>query len=402
MQLDNIRILFVGTEKQDGLEHVSSGFDDDWKVEFTETPAEAMQKLQSSPFDVVIADLEATLSDQVSLLEVVKSDFPQASRILLTEDSRATSALELIDIAHQQLPRPFDYETLKFVLRRATELNRLVDDPALRHVLANVNSLPNIPQLYTTITQELNSDDPSMRRIGELVTQDIGMTAKVLQVANSVLMGARVEIVDPIQATVQMGSDLVRSLVLGTKVFDHFDGASLGLSVPDLLNHSVRVGTFAQRICRQERVAREESDAAFTSGLLHDVGKLILATNLPDSYADCTQLAGERSVPLCVAEKEILGSTHAEVGAYLVGLWGLPDRVFHTMLDHHSPLNSGNRDFGALAAVHVANAFDYQCDPADEPDGAGKGLERVDLEYVEEIQATKHLTAWRDACLGPR
>lgn len=394
MHSENLRILFVGDEKVEGLQHVGIGADD-WKIDFSETPKDAMQRMQSEPFDIVVADLKMQMGDQVSLLEVVKDEFPQTVRILLTEDSSARNALDLITVAHQQLAQPFDLKSLEFVVGRAMALRDLVDDAALRYVLANVTALPNIPALYTQITDELNSDDPSMRVVGELVTQDIGMAAKVLQVANSVVMGARAEIVDPMQATVQMGSDMVRSLVLGTKVFEQFEEGTLDpATVQQLLDHSMRVGTYAQKICRQERTASDVAEAAFTAGLLHDVGKLILATNLPDSYNQCAALAAERGIPLCLAEKEVLGSTHAEVGAYLIGLWGLPDRIFATMLDHHSPQQSPERDFGALTAVHVANAFDHHYP------GSEGSEQYVDLAYVEAVQAMDRIPQWRDLCVG--
>ena len=102
-------------------------------------------------------------------------------------------------------------------------------------------------------------------------------------------------------------------------------------------------------------------------------------------------------------EKEVLGATHAEVGAYLIGLWGLPDRVFQTMLDHHSPLQAEKRDFGALTAVHVANAFDHDFKPgsAGDDEQQKRAAQHLDMQYLEELKAVDQLQNWRDTCLGP-
>jgi len=99
-------------------------------------------------------------------------------------------------------------------------------------VLPGIRSVPTLPSLYLKIVDELQSDDPSIRKVGEIVAQDIGMTAKILQVANSVAMGLRVSISDPVQATVHLGTDLVKSLVLVVKVFESFEDVEVARLPP--------------------------------------------------------------------------------------------------------------------------------------------------------------------------
>ena len=165
----------------------------------------------------------------------------------MTEQDGGDIFVDQVDFAHQQISRPFDLLTLRSVIDRATEIHGIVADPALRYVLADIRALPSLPSLYLQIVEELDSDDPSIRRVGEIVAGDIGMSTKVLQVANSVLFGARVRISDPIQATVQLGADLVKSLVLMTKVFDQCDETAIGeAALTELVDHSLRVGARAR------------------------------------------------------------------------------------------------------------------------------------------------------------
>lgn len=394
-----LRILFVGREREEGIEKASSVIADDWDLTFSEDPGKAMESMNSDPFDVIVSEVGMVLgAENVSLLEAVQADFPQAVRIVVTDEPTPDSFVDLVGVAHQRLQKPFDASALEFVVRRASLMQGLVQDPALRYVLADIRSLPVMPSLYLRIVDELSGDDPSIRTVGEIVAQDIAMTAKVLQIANSVVMGTRVEIVDPIQATVQMGADMVKSLVLVAKVFDQFDPGVLGgFALAPLLDHSMRVGMFAQRICKIEKLDREIADAAFTAGLLHDIGKLILAANLPDTYAIASDLARDNEQPIWAAEKDVFGATHAEIGAYLCGLWGLPDHIFNAMLDHHDPRQAASTGLTALTAVHVANAFDHGFIPGETViEDNDRSL--IDMGYIEEIGATQLLEGWRRAC----
>ena len=394
MHADKLRILFVGEPSIDGLSLAAGAMSDEWQVQIEQDGNAALREMQAAPYDVVVADSAVSVANG-TVLEEVREAFPQTVRILLASQADPASFAEVVGIAHQQLQHPFDLKALRFVVNRATVLHRLVQDPALRYILADIKSLPTLPSLYLQIVQELQSDDPSIRNVGEIVARDIGMTAKILQVANSVVMGARVNISDPVQATVQLGSDRVKALVLTVKVFDQFDAAALGdFPLNDLLDHSMVVGGFAQQICRHERASRELTDSAYTAGLLHDVGKLILAANLPDTFRQARELAVEKSMPLWLAEKEVFGATHAEVGAYLTGLWGLPDEIFEAMLDHHCPRQSSHESFDALTAVHVANALTHTGEDDTVEDLEGE----LDMLYLRDCGFDERIAAWRDAC----
>lgn len=395
---EKLRILFVGREKADGLNLYAAAMEDRWEIDFRDDPGRAIESMQTNPYDVVVADLAMRTGSDAVLLEVVKEEFPQSVRIALADDTSVNSFIDLVGTAHQQLVKPFDLEALKFVIHRATVLHRMVQDPALRYVLADVKSLPSLPALYLQIVDELQSDDPSIAKVGEIVASDIGMTAKVLQIANSVVVGARVKISDPVNATVRLGSEMVKSLVLVSKVFDQFDQTALAcVNLNEVLDHSMRVATFAQKIARVASLEREQVDAAFTAGLLHDVGKMILATNLPDSYKMACNIVVERGIPMWLAEKEIFGATHAEVGAYLTGLWGLPDDVFTAILDHHTPRQTELEGFCSLWALHCGNGFDHGFVPGEASED--EEVPTIDAQCLDIMgYDADRLAIWHEAC----
>ena len=127
-----------------------------------------------------------------------------------------------------------------------------------------------------------------------------------------------------------------------------------------------------------------------TAGLLHDVGKLVLALSPSLGYMELVQNAQE--TPLWQREQEAYGASHAEVGAYLLGLWGLPDPIVETVAFHHRPGELPSAGFTSVAAVHAANAIEHAHSRANESDS------QPDLDYLESCQLTERFGAWQEAC----
>jgi HD-like signal output (HDOD) protein len=157
-----------------------------------------------------------------------------------------------------------------------------------------------------------------------------------------------------------LGVATVRSLALSIHAFSCFDKAKLGsISFEALWSHSLRTAQFAQKIAKIEGMNTGLADESFISGLLHDLGRMMLLANMPDQYAKVWQLTQTQQTSLLEAERDVFGATHADVGAYLLGLWGLPVPIVEAVALHHDPRPNVSRDFSPLTAVHAANAIDH-------------------------------------------
>jgi HD-like signal output (HDOD) protein len=142
---------------------------------------------------------------------------------------------------------------------------------------------------------------------------------------------------------------------------------------------------------QEHRVA----DESLMAGLLHDSGKLVLASNVQDQYAQALTLARSKNVPELQAEQEIFGTTHAEVGGYLLGLWGLPDSIVGAVAFHHCPSKWLGQVFSPLTAVHVANVLEREHRDC----GTGVDMPVIDYGYLSKLGLADRLPAWRDLCL---
>jgi HD-like signal output (HDOD) protein len=154
------------------------------------------------------------------------------------------------------------------------------------------------------------------------------------------------------------------------------------------------VGIFAGQIAEAEELESYLIDCALTAGILHDVGKLVLAANLPAQYNLVLKSAMDREVWLPEAERKIFGATHAEVGAYLMGLWGLSDHIVEALVYHHYPAKSLAKAFSPLTAVHIANALAHEL----YPDGSAELNAAIAADYLADLGLTERLPVWRSIC----
>ena len=152
-----------------------------------------------------------------------------------------------------------------------------------------------------------------------------------------------------------------------------------------------RESGLARAIAKCEDAPRDVVDDAFVGGLLHDAGKLILADRMPDAYEEVFRQAKANKVSLPEAEFDILGATHAEVAACLLGLWGLPDSVLEAVAFHHNPEMFLEKEFNAAAAVHAADVLEQESRPAYLPYPAA----RLSDEFLEAAGLTWRLEEWQ-------
>jgi putative nucleotidyltransferase with HDIG domain len=360
------RVLFVDDEKRvlQGLQRMLRPLRDDWEMSFAEGAPEALAMLGTATFDVVVSDMRMPGMSGVELLEEVKRRQPNAIRFILSGQSSEDSVLSAVGPTHQFLAKPCNADVLIATVRRACALRELLRHPDLQQLLSQVGVLPSLPDLYLRLVTELQSPNASVHRVADIVSEDVAMSAKILQLVNSPFFGIRHRVSDPHQAISLLGLGTVTALTLSVKVFGQFDRACA--QAPRLLglaSHSLAVAEWARGIAKAEHGSVQMQDDTFTSALLHDVGKLVLATYLPSKYADVSARAAADACPEWEAERQVLGADHAHVGAYLLGLWGLPDTIVEAVAYHHEPDRPSNGVFSPLTAVHAADALQHEQHP---------------------------------------
>jgi len=390
-----MRVLFVDDQPNvlAGLRRMLRGLRDEWEMQFAESGEEALALMAESPFDVIVSDMRMPGMDGVQLLTETMTRYPGTVRIILSGQADQASVLRAVTPAHQYLSKPCDAETLKATVARACSLRDTLRQEPLIRLVSQVTTLPSLPHVYTKLLEELQSEDASVRGVAELIAQDVGMTAKLMQMVNSSFFGIPRRIESPTQAAALLGLNVLKPLVLSASIFSQFHADGLqGFSVDTLMEHSLAVSHLAQQIARSHSENKELEEDALLAGLLHDVGQLLLVANLQEQYCKTLALALEKEISLCDAELECLGASHADVGAYLLGLWGLPGSIVEAVAFHHQPIKCMADGFGPLTAVHVANILVNETQPSC---GITYSLD-IDVDYLEHLGVADQLPTWRD------
>lgn len=395
----NEKVLFVDDDPAllEELRRLLRPLQGEWEMAFVHSGAEALETLAARPFDVVISDTCMPEMSGVELLAKVRQHYPKVVRVILSDCANEELKLKSVRPAHQYLAKPCDVRAIKAMVGRACALRNLLSNEALQRLVTQLQSLPSLPSLYTVLVGELQSPNTSAKKIGGIISQDLGMTAKILQMVNSAFFGVRRHVSSPAEAVNLLGLETVTTLVLTIQVFSQFrQGQVPGFSPNALWNHSLRVGLFAKRIAQNEGQQVTMANDAFTAGLLHDAGHLVLAANLPKLYAERTKLIQTHRLVPDEAELQVFGATHAEVGAYLLGLWGLPDAIVETVAFHHHPRRCLVQGFGPLTAVHAGNVLVHGTET--QSLRVETCAATLDLDYLKELGLLERLSAWREIC----
>jgi len=355
----NKRILFVDDEPMvlQGIQRSLRGMRAEWHAEFATSGAEALEIMSRDPFDVVITDMRMPGMDGAELLDQVKVLFPKTVRMILSGQSDRESILRSVGPTHQYLAKPCDIDELKQKLLHAFALRDLLADPHLKEIVSRLETIPSLPAIYVAINRALETPGASIQEIGSIISKDMGMSTKLLQLVNSAFFGLASAVSSVKQAAGLIGMDNIKALALSVNVFSRFED-SLGDDLAFLWEHSLATAGFAKAIAKAQNGNRTEVDEAFTAGMLHDIGRLILASACAADYKRALRKAQE-GIRLLAAEQEVFGCTHAAVGAYLLGLWGLPDPIVAAAAWHHDPSAASPVTFSSLLAVHVANHHDH-------------------------------------------
>jgi HD-like signal output (HDOD) protein/ActR/RegA family two-component response regulator len=384
-------VIFVDDEPNvlSGLRRMLRPFRKDWNMDFVASGLDALERMATQAYDVIVTDVRMPGMDGTELLTKISQRYPKVVRIVLSGEMGDDTRLRVLELAHQHLSKPCDADLLRHTVERACALHGLLTDPKLEGIISQMGHLPSLPSNYAELLAELRSEQTNFDRITQIISRDVGMSVKVLQIVNSAFIGIRTKVGNLNQAITLLGLKTISSLALSVQAFSQFDVSKVkDFSVDVLMNRSVATGALAKRIAEMLGY-RDLADDAFMAGLLQDTGKLVLIERMSKEYAKVMTL-GKRDVRLIVpAEYKLLDTSHAEVGAYLLGLWGLPDPILEALAYHHRPNDYLVRDFTPLTASHLADLIAI-C-----PEGApiGPFVNPSSRAYLQDMGLLKELPA---------
>ena len=354
-------VVFVDDDSAllDGLRYILRAQRDELRMTFLGSGADALALMAGEPVDVVVTDTMVRGIDGMSLLEEVRDRWPDMVRIVLSGYSGQAAFLRSSTVAHQCLTKPCDPIKLISALRTACTLSDRLARPQLRRLLGGIDTLPSPPRSFLAINAALSEPDACAASVSQLIEQDAGVSAKMLQLVNSAFFGLSRRVTTVHDAVTFLGLASVRSIVLASELSE-----GLGSSAPDLAPdvEEINEHSLAVAVAARELVPADKRFDAFTAGMLHDVGRLAVAASAPGLFRRTRDQAAARDVQVDVVEREILEATHADLGAYLLQMWGLPLVLIEPVARHHDADALHDPD-PVVAAVATAEATVGREDP---------------------------------------
>jgi putative nucleotidyltransferase with HDIG domain len=386
------RILFVDDEARilEGLQRMLRPQRQNWEMAFASSGEAALKLLEEAPFDVIVSDMRMPRMDGVALLTQVRDRFPGVVRMVLTGHASFGSALRAVPVAHQFLLKPCDPKLLQVTVERACHLKELLGGDLILRTVGGMRELPPLPRTYAALVEAFSGPEAGLDRIVRIVEHDVAVSARILQLVNSALFGLTQHVSTIHTAVSHLGFDVIKNLVLSVEIFQALSAATEigGFRSESIHDHSYLTACIAARLSVEKCLIQ----GAMVAALLHDVGKLIVMKRLPEQFAKIVQLAREQGRVIFDVEREAMGVTHAEIGAYLLGLWGFPFPIVEAVAYHHNPGQVPHRTFDCLAAVHVADVLAHTVAPRQ---GNGDfAPPSFDMQYLESLGVANQIAGW--------
>jgi HD-like signal output (HDOD) protein len=225
-------------------------------------------------------------------------------------------------------------------------------------IITNIDQLPSIPEVASKVINMVNDPNVSFKLIAEEISKDQSMTTNILKLCNSAYFSKGKEIVSIDRAIVTLGLKEVKDIVMVIAAKPVLDKAIIGydLGKGDLWQQGLLVATLSKKIALLKN-RKDIADAVFTGGLIHNVGKLVLALFIQGSLAEILNTVEEKQIPFNLAEREVLGYSHNEIGEKILDKWKFPEVLKAVVRYYDEPENVPPKYAFEVSVVHVASAL---------------------------------------------
>jgi putative nucleotidyltransferase with HDIG domain len=382
-----IRIVFVDDEVNilEGMRRAFHGMRGEWSMEFLPSGAAALESLAVTPADVMVSDMRMPGMDGWQLLAEVKKLYPQTVRLVLSGQADPSSVMRAVGTAQRYLAKPCASEAVKSAIAQTQMLRQVLNSDRLAQLVGAVGMLPSAPTAFQNILACLQDPAASLGDVARIIGQDVAMTANIMKLVNSAFFGSRRPVVSAERAVAYLGMDTIGALVLGHSVFKGGAETDIaGFNLDQLWQHSLQTGSAARAIALAENLSNGEADEAFLAGVLHDVGKVVFATR---ATAAAKEPSGAGDI------MTTMDAHHAEVGAYLLGLWGFPDSIIEAVAFHHTPSLVSEKCLTLPGIVHIADRLVHvRCDHCTRQNDLG-----LEAGYLEKLGLEGSAPRWSAA-----
>lgn len=385
-----VRVLFVDDDPMvvRGIARNMSMMGAKMAITVCVSATEALATLEKELVDVIITDICMPVIDGSALLEEVRMRYPSVLRFVLSGEAKPEIMVKATRLAHQYLSKPCETAALHKSIVETLARMETVKNPEVAKTITHLEAIPSQQASLAEVLRLLNDSTVSLEQVTASLKKDLGLSARLLKVANSPFFGHSGSIESLDDAIGLLGMDMIVSMAATHKLFAVTPPpASSNLRLDALWEHCIYVSTLVRHIGYKLKVPQTVLREAGTAALLHDIGKLVLAYAVPSGFAAAYARAAADHMPGWQSEYFIFGNHHAEIGGCLLKLWGLPSAVVDAVAMHHSPHHSMEERLGPVTLVHIADVLAH----AGTNDGATTFL---DLAHLKSLNLPEDMDYW--------
>ncbi len=367
---------------------INEALGDEWLTTHVTSEADALAMLEGGSFDALLTDFNLGESDASELLNQAAEKCPNTTRFLFAYEADLALVAAKVLGEYEILPKPLEFDSLR------SRIENGISDPRTSEVgtATGFDTASSIPPIYDELLQVLGTPGVTSQEVGQIIARDDTLIEETLKLTRSAYFGLPRHIVEPVEAVEALGLETVRALVLALRFLAEHSHVRPGyLSLEKIWQHSTSVAQIARDLVLFETKDRALASQALAAGLVHDLGKVVLATNFDDLYGRVHSLARKQPVALWEIETEMFGANHGEIGACLLGMWNLPPAIVEAAASHHLPPPAELGQLTPLAAVHIANVLEHQLNPNDE----FRVVPVVSAPFLNQLGLLQRLPIWR-------
>ena len=397
MSAEKILFVFDPTQKNNRIHEYNNQCRESFNCFIADSFAQAKKVIAENEIDLVLSTSELTDGSGTDLHKYILDTHSDIIRILYSENSDKNVVYKSAGYIHQFINSDCDAVSFAKIINNSFNLRTILSNKDLHARISGITNLPSPPEIYNQLVAELQSDDPSIRNIADLIKNDISITAKMLHMVNSAYFGLSTHVENPLHAVHLLGIDTIQSMVLTAGVFNLFTDPGIpGYSLDSIYTNSLAVGTSSRHLANAFGLLTKHTEDALMAGMLHDIGKLIMLSYFPQEFKKSVELSQQKSIPLFEAEKEVIGVSDAEIGAHLLSLWGLPSSILEAIALHYTPKITPAPITNVLTAVHLGYAIQH--DIQNNVNGNEKSA--VDMDYLEKLNLSNNVESLKNFCMA--
>ena len=337
--MDKHTIVFVDDDPQilRGMRRSLRTQANKWDMHFFESGAEALAFLASQEVDVLISDMRMPSMSGSELLNRVKNEYPEVIRIALSGYSDAQMTLESVGAIHQYISKPTDPDQINSVVTRTLNLHETLSDKSVRDEIASMSGIPALPASYHQLMALIAHEDFAIDEVGEIVEQDMALSASILKVVNSAFFSSFGHVESVRQAVSILGIQTIKNLAVSEQVFSCCRNADIDLQQISRLNEETRkIAGLTSKFAKAAGMTKASADHSQIAGFLCYLGDLVCQSVLRDH--------------------EIVRSGNLSpqiVSGHILTLWGLPDAIVEAVVYYQNPAVPAD---GVILPVHAVHA----------------------------------------------